>query len=166
MAPRADFSDLACSVARTLEVVGDRWSLLVIRDAFYGLRRFDEFQRDLGVARNVLSSRLGKLVDAEILQKVQYEDRPARFEYHLTDKGRELLPVILTMMAWGDKWEAGGTGAPVKLHHLPCDTHDVHAEVTCSDCGEELRLTDLVTDPIPVTGARRLPDLLSAAEPA
>lgn len=163
MTPRTDFSDLPCSVARTLEVVGDRWTLLVIRDAFYGLRRFDEFQRDLGVARNVLSTRLTKLVDVGILEKVQYEDRPARFEYHLTQKGRELLPVILTMMAWGDRWEADAGGPPVKLHHLACEGAEVHAEVSCSGCGEPLELTDVMTDPVPVTGARRQPDLLTAA---
>ncbi len=159
-----DPEHLACSVANTLDVVGDRWSLLVIRDAFYGLRRFDEFQADLGVARNVLSGRLKRLVEFGILAKVPYEDRPPRFEYHLTQKGLDLLPVILTMMAWGDRHEEDPSLEPVHLEHKPCGGHGVHAVACCSACGEELRLEDVRTDPIPVRGARRQPDLLTGAD--
>lgn len=154
---------MSCSVARTLEVVGDRWSLLIIRDAFYGLTRFEELQSELGIARNVLTVRLAKLVDRGVLTKVPYSDRPDRFEYRLTDKGRDLLPVVLTLMAWGDRWEAEASGPPVHLTHRTCGHRDVHAEVHCSACGEALRPRDLRTDPVPVAGARREPDLLTAA---
>ena len=92
-----------CSIARTLELVGERWTLLILRDAFLGLRRFDEFQASLGVARNVLSDRLGRLVDAGIVERAPYQERPQRFEYRLTAKGRELGVVLLALMQWGDK---------------------------------------------------------------
>src|SRR5687767_8277023 len=103
--PRKDLSELECSIARTLEVVGDRWSLLILRDAMYGVKRFDDFQRDLGVARNILTERLTKLTARGVLEKVPYEQRPVRYEYKLTDKGKDLMPVLLTMMTWGDRWE-------------------------------------------------------------
>src|SRR6266511_5373666 len=92
-----------CSIARALELVGERWTLLIIRDAFLGLRRFDQFQRSLGVARNVLTDRLNRLVEEGILRRVPYQERPVRFEYRLTDKGRELWPVMMTLMQWGDR---------------------------------------------------------------
>ncbi len=103
MPRRVDLSTFSCSVARTLDVVGDKWTLLVLRDAFYGVRRFEDFARDLGIARNVLTDRLGTLVDAGVLERRQYTEHPPRFEYRLTAKGRDLLPVLLTMMRWGDK---------------------------------------------------------------
>ena len=97
MLPRT-YDDQNCSVARALEVLGDRWTLLVIRDAFLGVRRFDDFQRDLGVARNVLSDRLQRLVDEGLLERVRYQERPERFEYRLSDKGIDLWPTIITLM--------------------------------------------------------------------
>lgn len=140
---------MECSVARTLDAIGDRWSLLIIRDAFYGIRRFDDFQRDLGVARNILTDRLNKLVAKGVLERRQYEERPPRFEYRLTDRGRDLLGVVLVMMRWGDRWT--GTGeAPVKITHTPCG-HEATALVTCSGCGDELKLGELLADPIPVS---------------
>jgi DNA-binding HxlR family transcriptional regulator len=92
-----------CSIARALELVGERWTLLIIRDAFLGLRRFEEFQGCLGVARNVLSDRLGRLVSEGILERIRYQERPERFEYRLTDKGRELAVPVLALMQWGDR---------------------------------------------------------------
>lgn len=150
MVPRA-FSEMDCSVARTLDVVGERWSLLILRDAFYGVRRFDDFQRDLGIARNVLTERLNKLVGQGVLAKVQYEERPPRFEYRLTDKGRELLPVVLAMMRWGDRWTAASSAPPVTLTHLTCG-HVIEPVVSCSECGEELRLAELRAHPIRIQG--------------
>jgi DNA-binding HxlR family transcriptional regulator len=147
MAPR-DFSGLDCSIARTLEVVGERWSLLILRDAFYGIRRFEDFQRDLGIARNILTDRLQALVDRGVLERRPYEDRPPRFEYRLTEKGRDLLPVLLAMMRWGDRWESGG-GPPVTLHHTACG-NVTQASTVCSVCGEELVLRELRVDPIRV----------------
>ena len=91
-----------CSIARTLEIVGERWTLLIVRDAFLGLRRFDEFQQSLGIARNVLTDRLNRLVDEGILERVRYSERPARYEYVLTPKGRELNIALAGLRQWGD----------------------------------------------------------------
>lgn len=146
---RTDFSDLHCSIARTLEVIGERWSLLIVRDAFYGVRRFDDFQRDLGIARNVLTDRLATLVARGVFERRQYEDRPPRFEYVLTAKGRELLPVILTMMRWGDRWETRGE-PPLTLTHTACG-HVAEPTVICSHCRGDLAWRELTTDPVPVT---------------
>src|SRR5688500_8816575 len=133
-----DFSKLDCSVARALEVVGERWSLLIIRDAMYGVRRFEDFQKDLGVARNILTDRLKSLVEQGVLERVAYADRPPRYEYRLTDKGRELMPVLLTMMVWGDKWYPGEAGPPVTWTHALCG-QITHPTVVCDGCGEELK---------------------------
>lgn len=145
---RTDFSQMTCSIARTLEVIGERWSLLIVRDAFYGVRRFDDFRRDLGIARNVLTDRLNTLVAQGVFERQQYEDRPPRYEYRLTEKGRELLPVILTMMRWGDRWESEGE-PPVTLTHRTCG-HETTPVVTCAHCKTELGWGELRTDPIPV----------------
>ena len=97
------YDDQVCSIARTLEVLGERWTLLIVRDALLGLHRFDEFQESLGVARNVLSDRLSRLVSEGILERVRYQERPERFEYRLTAKGRELAVPLLALMQWGDR---------------------------------------------------------------
>lgn len=151
MTPR-DFSDMDCPVAHTLDVVGERWSLLILRDAFYGLSRFDDFQRNLGVARNILTDRLTKLVGSGVLEKVQYEERPPRFEYKLTPKGRDLLPVLLTMMHWGDKWSRDDA-PPVTMTHLTCG-NETHGVLSCAHCGEELRRSQIRVYPIPIAGLR------------
>jgi DNA-binding HxlR family transcriptional regulator len=139
---------MECSIARTLEVVGERWSLLILRDAFYGIRRFDDFRRDLGIARNVLTDRLNKLVDQGVLERHPYEEHPPRFEYRLTAKGRDLLSVLLAMMRWGDRWATNGD-PPVKLTHTACG-HITQPTMTCSHCGGELDWADLRADPVRV----------------
>jgi DNA-binding HxlR family transcriptional regulator len=144
-----DFAKLNCSVARTLEVVGERWALLIIRDAMYGVKRFEDFQHDLGIARNILTERLKRLVEQGVLEKVAYAERPPRFEYRLTDKGKDLLPVLLTMMVWGDKWYPGEMGPPVTWTHTSCE-HETTPSVVCSHCGEELKRRDLRPEPLPV----------------
>src|SRR3954469_2943711 len=106
-----------CSVARTLEVVGERWTLLIVRDAFFGVRRFDDFQRSLGIARNVLQGRLERLVEEGILERVRYQERPERFEYRLSEKGIDLWPVMVSMLTWGDKHAATEDGPPVVIEH-------------------------------------------------
>ena len=98
-----DYEGQNCSVARTLELVGERWTLLIVRDAFLGRRRFDEFQESLGIARNILTDRLQKLVDHGIFERVRYQERPKRYEYQLTDKGRDLRVPLLALMQWGDQ---------------------------------------------------------------
>jgi DNA-binding HxlR family transcriptional regulator len=153
----ADLAAMQCSIAKTLDAIGDKWSLLILRDAFYGVRRFDGFQRDLGVARNILTDRLQKLVAKGVLEKRQYEDRPPRFEYRLTDQGRDLVGVVLAMMRWGDRWTTKGD-APVSVTHTTCG-HVTTAVVCCSECGDELRLGELLADPIPV-GLDRSPGQL------
>lgn len=120
--------------------------MLILRDAFYGIRRFDDFQNSLGIARNILTSRLNGLVEADIMRKVPYQEHPTRYEYRVTDKGRELVPVITTLLAWGDKWES--EEVPVELIHEDCG-HATHAKVVCAHCSEELTAFNLRIDPIP-----------------
>ena len=108
-----------CSIAGTLEIIGDRWTILILRDAFRGVRRFDEIQQDLGIARNVLTDRLNKLVEHDVLEKRQYQDRPPRYEYRLTPKGVDLSPALVALMRWGDKHLAGEC-APTVLVHDAC----------------------------------------------
>jgi DNA-binding HxlR family transcriptional regulator len=135
---RTSFAGMHCSVARTLEIVGEWWTLLVLRSSFRGLRRFDEIQRDLGIARNILTDRLNTLVDEGILERRRYQERPPRDEYRLTQKGLELYPVIITLMAWGDRWAfEAGEAPPVVLTHRPCG-HDVTPLLACPRCRGEI----------------------------
>jgi DNA-binding HxlR family transcriptional regulator len=149
-----DFSEMECSVARALDTIGDRWSLLILRDAFYGVRRFEDFREDLGVARNILTDRLQKLVARGVLSRVQYEEKPPRFEYRLTEKGKELLPVILTMMKWGNRWGSETPEQPVTLTHTTCG-HETEPVVTCAHCGEELLRHELRVHPLIIKGIDR-----------
>ena len=141
MLPRT-YENQVCSVARALEVLGDRWTLLVLRDAFTRIRRFEDFQRNLGVARNVLTDRLNRLVDEGILKRVPYQERPVRFEYRLTEKGRELWPVMMTLMQWGDRHYAEPEGPPVVVRHRDCGG-TVTDHLSCSKCGAELTPYDV-----------------------
>jgi DNA-binding HxlR family transcriptional regulator len=106
---------MSCSVAAALEIIGERWSFLVVREAFLGVRRFDALQANLGIARNILTARLRALVDDGILEPRRYQERPPRAEYVLTEKGRALYPVIVALMAWGDRWASGRAGPPAIL---------------------------------------------------
>src|SRR5687767_8915 len=106
MFERKDFDAANCTVGRTLEVIGDRWTMLVLREAFYRVRRFDQLQRNLGIARNILADRLQRLVAEGILERVRYQERPERFEYKLTQKGLDLYPALVTLMSWGDRYKA------------------------------------------------------------
>lgn len=133
---------MPCSVARTLDVVGEWWTLLVVRDVLYGLHRFDDIQADLGIARNVLADRLRTLVGRGVLERRPYSQRPVRHEYHLTEKGRDLLGVIAALLAWGDRWEQGPDGPPLTLVHRTCG-HDAGAQVVCGHCGRRLRYGDV-----------------------
>ncbi|WP_309133711.1 helix-turn-helix domain-containing protein [Cellulomonas sp.] len=139
---RTDFSRMSCSIARTLHVVGEVWSPLVLRDVLMGLHRFDEIRADLGVSRKVLTERLGWLVEQDVLERVPYSDRPPRSEYRLTERGRELCEVLLVMSAWGDRWLAGPDGPPVRYRHRTCG-EVTHAEVRCARCGGALHVDDL-----------------------
>ncbi len=121
-----------CSIARALEVIGDRWTILILRDAFRGIRRFDELRRDLDIARPVLADRLRKLVDHGVLQKVQYQAHPPRYEYRLTPMGVELSPALVALMRWGDKYLADD-GAPTVLVHETCG-HALEQGFWCPSC--------------------------------
>jgi DNA-binding HxlR family transcriptional regulator len=122
-----------CSIARTVAVIGDRWTLLVLRDCFLGVRRFDDFQARIGVTRHILADRLKKLVDEGVLAKVPYQQRPLRHEYRLTDKGRALHPVLMSLVHWGDTYEAGEAGRPLLHTHTVCGC-DFDPVMTCSVC--------------------------------
>jgi DNA-binding HxlR family transcriptional regulator len=141
---------MPCSVAQCLEVVGEWWSMLVIRDAFHGVRRFDDFQSRLGIARNVLAQRLTKLVDAGVLAKEPYQDNPPRYDYVLTDKGRDLWPVLTAMRQWGDQ-HAAPNGPPVRVVHRACGKASDFALV-CTSCGEPVSSKDVKVERAP--GAR------------
>ncbi len=134
---RTSLARLPCSIARTVDLLGDWWTPLVLREAFYGIRRFDDFQQSLGLARTTLTSRLNRLVTEGLMEKVPYNTAPLRYEYVLTEKGRDFFGVLVAMNAWGDRWLAGPDGPPVTLRHLACD-HVAVAEVRCSHCGELL----------------------------
>jgi DNA-binding HxlR family transcriptional regulator len=134
-----------CSIARTLDVVGEKWALLAIREVFLGNRRFDEMVHRTGAPRDTLAARLRTLVGAGVLERRQYSAHPARFEYPLTESGRDLYPVIVTLMRWGDQHLADDNGPPLVLEHN-CG-HQVTAQVVCQACGEPLHPRD--TRPIP-----------------
>jgi DNA-binding HxlR family transcriptional regulator len=151
MLPRT-YDTQVCSIARALEVLGDRWTLLVLRDAFKRVRRFEDFQRNLGVARNVLTDRLNRLVEEDILRRVPYQERPVRFEYRLTDKGLALWPVMMTLLQWGDRYYLAPDGPPVVVRHRDCGG-EVTEHLTCAACGAELGPRDVVAEPGP--GAAR-----------
>jgi DNA-binding HxlR family transcriptional regulator len=132
-----DYANQNCSIAGALELVGERWTLLILRDAFLGVRRFDEFQRNLGVARNVLQSRLERLVAEGIVRRERYQERPERFEYRLTRKGVDLWPVLVALMKWGDRYTAPN-GPPVIMRHVGCGGGEVDDRRMCTACGKLL----------------------------
>ncbi|MFN3608408.1 MAG: winged helix-turn-helix transcriptional regulator [Hyphomonas sp.] len=141
-----------CSLARALAVVGDRWTLLVLREAFLRVRRFDEFQQRLGIARRVLTERLTHLVEQGVLEKVAYSQTPLRHEYRLTQKGLGLYPAMISLVHWGDEHYAGKNGPPLLHRHQACG-HDFRSVLTCSECGEALDPKDVAPHPGP--GARQ-----------
>ena len=152
-----DIGEMTCSVARALSVVGDRWTLLILRDAFLGIRRFEDFRADLGTTRHRLADRLKKLVDHGVLERVRYQERPQRFEYRLTEKGRDLYPVVVSLTRWGDRWMAGKDGPPVELVHRACG-HVIVPALACPDCREPIGARDMTARPGPglrSTTARR-----------
>lgn len=136
MTQRTDTSDWPCPIARAVDVLGDGWTMLLLRDACLGTRRFDDFQRRLGIGRNILTRRLQQLVDDELLAKVPYSEHPVRHEYRLTPKGRDVYPILAAMAAWHQRWNPADAGL-LQLRHTTCD-HEMHAEVVCSECQEPL----------------------------
>jgi DNA-binding HxlR family transcriptional regulator len=143
-----DYDNQVCSIAGTLEVVGERWSLLIIRDVFLGVRRFDQLQSNLGIARNVLQTRLTRLIDQGVLEKRLYSEHPPRHEYRLTEKGLDLWPTLVALMYWGDAHAASPAGPPVVLEHRGCGGA-VDGHRTCMACGKKLTARDAIGRPGP-----------------
>jgi DNA-binding HxlR family transcriptional regulator len=156
-----------CSVARTADLLGDSWTLMVLREVFYGESRFDGFAQSLGIARNTLNDRLGRLVDSGLLVKRAYQADPVRHDYVLTDKGRDFFGVLAAMNAWGDRWLADDAGVPVTMTHDRCGS-DAGARVVCAGCGEPLHADDVTVQPGPSYPARLLdaPDVQRRFRPS
>jgi DNA-binding HxlR family transcriptional regulator len=138
----SDYKGQNCSIARSLELVGERWTILVLRDVFLGLRRFDQFQRSLGIARNVLAARLDRLVGEGVLERVPYQERPLRHEYRLTGKGLDLWPVIVELLRWGDRYAAPDAGPPIVIRHRGCGG-ELGEHRVCMRCGKSLQAGDV-----------------------
>jgi DNA-binding HxlR family transcriptional regulator len=134
---------MSCSIARSLDVVGEWWTPLILREALFSdAHRFEDFQRGTGIARNILTSRLRGLVENGIFERVPYQAHPPRYDYTLTQKGRELYAPLVALMRWGDTWLAGDDGPPAELFHTSCG-HVVQGCLVCSECGQALELDDL-----------------------
>ena len=140
---RDSFGDSPCSIARTLDVIGDPWTPLVLRDVALGISRFDAIQRDLGLSRKVLTQRLTTLVDQGVIERTPYQTNPPRHDYTLTEKGKDLAMVLVAMQAYGDKWAAGAAGPPLLWHHLTCGQLS-NAVLCCDQCGDALRPGDAI----------------------
>ena len=146
-----------CPVGAAVDYFGDRWMLLVLREAFFGVRQFEELLRNTGAARNILTNRLGRLVEGGILEKQLYSERPPRSEYRLTEKGIDLWPVIIAMSSWGQKWGELEAGPPIRLEHKGCGAV-MEPRLTCPECGEALdaRSVRVVPGPAILASAGRL----------
>lgn len=140
---KTDPTTRACSVARTLEVLGDRWTLLILREAFFGAHYFDEFEHRLGIATNILSQRLKHLVEHDLFERIRDKQDARRFCYRLTHRGLDLYPVTLALMNWGDRWLADPEGAPLILKHASCG-HKLSPRMCCQHCGEVVDPRDVV----------------------
>jgi DNA-binding HxlR family transcriptional regulator len=151
---RLRYTDENCSIKGTLEIVGEKWSLLVLKEAFFGIRRFDDFHRAVGCARNLLSDRLASLVDHGLLERVAYREpgQRSRYEYRLTEKGLDLHPALIALMHWGDRWTGDPDGPPVEILHRGCGGA-VRAELACEHGHGALSPRE--TEAIPGPGARR-----------
>lgn len=137
--------EVNCSVARTLAVIGERWTMLILREAFMGRHRFDDFQRNIGIARNILATRLRALVKDGILERSPADGEHARVEYRLTRKGVDLYPVMVAMLKWGDAWlwPAGDKRPPIQLVHRGCGAKAMPSLV-CSHCGDPVGARDMI----------------------
>lgn len=145
---RTSFSRMQCSIARSLEVMGDWWTPLIVRDLYVGVRRFDELTTDLGISRNLLASRLASLEENGIVERHAYQERPPRYEYLLTQPGMELVPVLMALSAWGDRFAPTSGGPPVRYVHRSCGKTFV-PRVACSECGETVHAAAVTVQPGP-----------------
>jgi DNA-binding HxlR family transcriptional regulator len=147
MPPRTSFETIDCSIARTMAILGEPWTALILRDLFIGITRFDALHVHLGVSRKVLTLRLNRLVRDEIVVKRAYVQRPERFDYIPTGKGEQLCDILLAVSAWGDKWTTSEAGPPALIRHRLC-SHPATAEIRCSHCGEPLHAADVEVTPL------------------
>jgi DNA-binding HxlR family transcriptional regulator len=147
---RTQFGEMACSIARTLDVIGEPWSPLILRDVFVGISRFDQIQADLGISRKVLAERLKWLVDTGVLEQREYSAKPPRHDYVLTAKGRELCDLLMVMVRWGDRWTADAAGPPVLYRHHACGQIS-QVDLACSHCRQPMHADDI--DVLPGPGA-------------
>lgn len=155
------FSEMPCSIARTLDVIGDKWTPLVVRDIALGISRFDALQRDLGISRKVLTQRLQALLDHGVIVREPYQDNPPRHDYTLTAKGNDLAMVLVAMQSFGDKWSFGQDGPPLQWRHLTCG--EVSTPVACcAHCGERVRPGDAVPLRGPSADDAAYPELAAA----
>lgn len=143
-----DLANQPCSIARSVAVIGDRWTLMILRDAFLGVRRFEAFQARLGISRTIITERLKLLVAEGVLTRLVYQDRPIRHEYRLTEKGLDLYPVVMAIVSWGDRHYAGEAGAPLLHRHKACGC-DFHPVMTCSACHAPVAAREVETRPGP-----------------
>jgi DNA-binding HxlR family transcriptional regulator len=137
-----DLAGQRCSIARSVAVIGDRWTLMILRDCFSGVSRFDKFQERLGISRTLIAERLKSLTAEGVLTKTAYQDRPVRHEYRLTPKGMDLFPVMMAIVDWGDRHIDSPEGAPLVRRHKTCG-HDFQPVMTCSECGETVEHHDV-----------------------
>ncbi|WP_326594675.1 winged helix-turn-helix transcriptional regulator [Streptomyces sp. NBC_01803] len=151
---RIPLTDVACSIARATDLFGDAWTALIMRDVLTGITRFEDLARDLGISRKVLAARLARLVEEDVLVREPYQRHPPRDHYRATDKGKELYPVLLALMNWGDRWYADPAGPPARVHHLACG-RDTTAVPACAHCGEPLTVDN--TTQLPGPGGRTGP---------
>ena len=142
----SELAEQRCSVARSTAVIGDRWTLMILRDLFLGVRRFEDFERRLGISRSLIADRLKLLVDEGVLRREAYQDRPLRHEYRLTEKGLALHPVIMAIVHWGDSYYAGEAGPPLIHRHKTCGC-DFAPVMTCSECGEPVTAREVEVRP-------------------
>lgn len=159
---RTTFSAQHCSVARTLDIVGEWWTLLILRDIFYGVRRFEPLVEQLGISRKVLTNRLKRLTEANILRKVPYQESPCRYEYRLTARGLDLLPVLLVLMHWGDRWLSEEGQAPVEFVHTDCGQVST-PKLVCERCGGELTARNIRPQPGPGAAQEEIESMRSAS---
>jgi DNA-binding HxlR family transcriptional regulator len=150
---RRDYPGLDCSVAKALEVIGERWSLLIVRAVMHGNRRFGEMQESLGIARNVLSARLERLVEEDILERRAYQENPPRYEYFLTEKGLDLWPALIALLHWGDRYSPSPTGPRRLIVHKECGGA-VSERGICESCGKILHARDAKEMPGSGRGAK------------
>lgn len=167
--PKQQFADISCSIARAVDVIGQRWTPLIVRDLFAGMTKFEDIRRDLGIASNILAVRLEELEHHGVVERHQYQSAPARYEYVLTTMGRDLYPVVATLLAWGDKWLSAPEGPPALTVHTGCGNVTT-AKTVCAECGGELNADNAIAAPGPGAkpgpGTALIGDYIVGARPA